>query len=121
MKFFTQVVWAVIALCVLALPVKAEEMVWSCKMTGFAKTSLEGVETFQKQKFKMKVTSEEVVFGSGGYFDEASMSMVRYGKLGFEAAHKDGNKFLILRRGEFHFSSSTAKKVTAISARCDDF
>jgi hypothetical protein len=121
MDKYTKAVLTVIALYVFALPVKAEEKVWYCEMTGFAQTSFRGVETFQKQKFKMKVTSEEVVFGSGGYFDEASMSMVRYGKLGFEAAHKDGNKFLILRRGEFHFSSSTAKKVTAISALCDDF
>ena len=73
MKFFTQVVWAVIALCVLALPVKAEEKVWYCEMTGLAKTTIEGGETYKTQKFKMKVSPVEVVFGSGGYFDNVTI------------------------------------------------
>jgi len=67
---YTKAVLTVIALSVLALPVKAEEKVWYCEMTGIAQTDDDDAKTFKEERFKFKVTPKEVVFGSGGIFED---------------------------------------------------
>ena len=115
-------VLAVVALCVLALPVKAEEKVWYCEMTGYAETNQQGEKTFKLEKFKMKVTSTKVIFGSGGAFDNASYTIVnRIGSSLFDASNEDGSTHISFYKGMFNIAIVNYENVWSISARCDDF
>ena len=78
MDKYTKAVLTVIALCVLALPVKAEEKVWYCEMKGHTSAQANGDKKWALEKFKMKVTESEVIFGSGGYFDDYEMKIDNY-------------------------------------------
>ena len=120
MDKYTKAVLIVIAVSVLALPVKAEEKVWYCEMTGLAQIDANGVESFQPQKFKMKVTPEKVVFGSGGAFNDLTESIDFWA--GSESWGISGNgssgRF---REKMFHYVFASHEFALAISARCDDF
>lgn len=118
----TKVILIVIGLGVFALPVKAEEKIWYCEMTGLAKTNLEGAKTFKLQKFKFKETNTEVIFGSGGYFDNARLRInIRISETLFDASNIDSSAQLSFDDGKFHFTVASYDDATAISARCDDF
>ena len=105
---------------VISLPVKAEEKVWYCEMTGLAETTIEDAETYKTQKFKMKVSSKEVVFGSGGFFNDISLPIVWWGDENMWQARGVSDN-LFFENGAFHFSQSSFNLALAISARCDDF
>ena len=121
MDKYTKAVLTVIALSVLALPVKAEEKVWYCEMTGFAHTTIEGDKTYKKETFKMKVSPLEVVFGSGGYFENAKMPIAQWlDDKNWKATNDNG--VLFFTGGEFNFGqASTNFGSLVVTARCDDF
>ena len=120
MDNYTKAVSTVIALSVLALPVKAEEKVWYCEMTGLAKTTLEGAETFKTQKFKMKVSETSVAFGTGGFFSDITVPIVSW--IGADKWHAaDGASNIRFEDGAFHCAMSSFSQTIAMSARCDDF
>ena len=116
----TKAVLTVIAFSVLALPVKAEEKVWYCEMNSIAESSMIGTETFRTEKFKMKVTQEKVVYGSGGYFDDNEHGFSFFGNQNYWHA---ASEFSItsFHEGRFYYASVTDRSVIAISARCEDF
>lgn len=89
-------------------------------MTGLARTTLEGAETFKAQKFRMKVTLREVVFGSGSYFNNLKLEIASStGPFTFFA--QNHNNILVFENGHFHFGSSNENEALAMSARCDKF
>lgn len=116
----SKAVLAVLALCVLALPVKAEEKVWYCEMTGVAETTIEGVERYKTEKFKLKVSPTEVVFGSGGYFADMKLKIVTWGDVNVWKA-MDDLTVLTFNYGELHYARGFLSYAIAISALCDDF
>ena len=121
MNKHTKAVLTVIALSVLALPVKAEEKVWYCEMTGLAKTTIEGGETYKTQKFKMKVSSTEVVFGTGGFFNDSSMPINRWFGQNMWIA-SDESSFMYFSDGTLNYAQASYDLGSiAITARCDDF
>ena len=120
MDKYTKAVLTVIALCVLALPVKAEEKVWYCEMRGFVEVTSKGVQKLELQKFKISVNSDEIVFGRGGYFDNARAPMWKFISADFWWA-RGYLDFTTFKDGFFSFSSSGTNSATAISAICDDF
>ena len=121
MDKYTKAVLAVIALSVLALPAKAEEKVWYCEMTGFAHTTIEGDKTYKNETFKIKVSALEVVFGSGGYFDNTKMPIANWLDDGRWKA-TDDTSVLMFKGGEFNYGQATTNMGSvAVTARCDDF
>jgi hypothetical protein len=120
MEKYTKAVLAVVALCVLALPLKAEEKVWYCEMTGLAQTTDKGVETFKTEKFKIKVNAELVRFGKGGYTDDLEMPIRWWGDMNnWQALDKFSS--LYFTDGMLHYAIALSKYAIAFSARCDDF
>ena len=117
---YTKAVLAVVALSALALPVKAEEKVWYCNMTGLAKTDIEGDRTYKLEKFKMKVSERNVVFGKGGVFNNMTMPIVWWGNSSFWHA-SDEHSSIKFENGQFHYGQSSFTLAFAVSARCDDF
>ena len=120
MDKYTKAVLTVIALSVLALPLKAEEKVWYCEMTGSAMTTLEGDDLYKKEKFKMKVSLEEVVFGSGGFFHTLEIPINRWFDQNNWIASNEAS-FLYFQEGTLHYAQASWITSVAISARCDDF
>ena len=110
----------VVALSVFALPVKAEEKVWYCEMRGFVNVTSRGVQKLALQKFKIRVNSDEIVFGRGGYFDNISAPMWKFTSSDFWWV-RGYLMFATFKDGFFSFSSSSTNSATAISAICDDF
>ena len=123
MDKYTKAVLTMIALCVLTLPVKAEEKVWYCEMTESIRIEDGSLIKIELTKFKMKVTASEVVFGSGGYFGNQIFPIVwSGGPRMFEANHPEVlGVNLAFKEGAFYFSMVDFDKVMAISAQCDDF
>lgn len=121
MDNYTKAVLAVVALCVLALPVKAEEKVWYCEMTAFAETRLSGQKTYKPETFKLKVSSQEAVFGTGGFFDGVTVPLTK--RVPTLTWWESNTPFYTMKfdAPELHVGSVTSESVLAISARCDDF
>ena len=121
MDKYTKAVFTVIALCAIALPVKAEEKIYYCQMTGNTEVSVEGQQKYKLDKFKFKVTADEVVFGSGGFFSNGKMKIDKFGGLNFFTARDDWG-ILGLADGVFTYGYlALGDRVVAITARCDDF
>ena len=119
MKQTIKLVLTVIALCVLALPVKAVEKVWYCDMIGHSGATAEGDKVYKLEKFKMKVTKNTVVFGSGGIFDDFTLPITDFVSHDYWFA---GNEFSTAHfRDNLFLYGSVLGWVTAVSARCDDF
>lgn len=120
MDKYPKAVLAVVALSVFALPVKAEEKVWYCEMLGFATTFTDGVKTYKEETFKLKVTPNEAIFGTGGFFNGMVMTIRRYTNSGIWYAQgltytaAFDNNILV-------FVQISSPGAIAISARCDDF
>lgn len=113
-------VLTIMALSLLALPVRAEEKVWYCEMTGLAKTDIEGDGTYNLQKFKMKVSERNVVFGKGGFFNDAIMPITVWINSNLWQA-TDHDNVASFKDGEFHYAQSAYHLAVAVSARCDNF
>jgi hypothetical protein len=109
-----------VALSVLALPLQAEEKVWYCEMKAHVDTNLDGVTSYERETFKMKVTPREIVFGSGGYFDNTTMPIVHWGSASsFRAATELG--ILYFSKNILHYGGAYLLSAFALTARCDDF
>jgi len=119
MTCYTKAVLAVVALSVLALPVRAEEKVWYCEMTGVAQTTIDGDVTYKTDKFKMKITADEMIFGTDGFFDGEKLP-ITYNVGGRIEARTDSSK-VVFSYNQFHFAMATSVTAWAITARCDDF
>lgn len=117
---YTKTVLIVIALSVLALPVKAEEKIWYCQMTGFVGTSDDGAKNYKEERFKFKITPKEVVFGSGGYLHNDKMNVTIFNSLDSFTA-TDSVSLLIFLGGRLHLGVATWTGAKAMSARCDEF
>lgn len=116
-------VLTIIALCMIASPVKAEEKVWYCEMTSFTNTSIEGAKTYKKETFKIKVSPKEVVFGSGGFTHNLKLPIdYSEGLDVFTASDMvGGGVYVFFYNGKLHYAKATFNMAYAFSARCDDF
>ena len=120
MKQTIKLVLTVIALWVCALPVQAEEKVYYCETTGVAKTTMDKAETYGTEKFKVKVSSQEIVFGKGGFFNGSVMPINWWSSVDMWNARDDSSR-VSFKDGEFHYAQTAYHLALAISARCDDF
>ena len=120
MDKYTKAVLTVIALCVLALPVRAEEKVWYCQMTGLAQTTIEGGEIFKEQRFTMKVTRTSVAFASSGWFEDVVMPITEFFSVDYFLAGTEFSR-VFYENNIFNFAAAFDTYSVAITARCDDF
>ena len=120
MHKLTKAVLTVIALSVLALPVKAEEKVWFCEMKAHVDANLDGVTNYKRETFKMKVTPTEIVFGSGGYFNNVTMPISYWGSASYFRAANDLG-VLQFSDDTLYYGGAYPLAAFALSARCDDF
>lgn len=121
MNKYTKAVLAVVALLVLSQPIKAAEKVFYCQMTGNTEVSTEGEVKYKLDKFKFKVTADEIIFGSGGFFDDTKMTIDKFANFNFFTARGDWD-IVGFADGVFTYGGlAMGELVTAISARCDDF
>ena len=120
MNKYTNAVLAVIALCMLALPVKAEEKVWYCEMTEFVGLSRDGLERYLPEKFKMKVTTDSITFGSGGYLGGNSATIQRYLSEKVWSA-SDGLEKISFVEPDMTYVFQGPAIIHAFIASCDDF
>lgn len=120
MDKYTKAFLTMIALSVLALPVKAEEKVWYCEMTGLAHTTSEGAETYKPEKFKLKVTPELVLFGKGGITSDLKLPIAWWGTEINWRASGDYDT-LMFEDGLLNYATALSNVAVAFSARCDDF
>ena len=83
--------------------------------------SLDGTKRFKPEKFKMKVTQERVLFGSGGFFNNTEMEIHLFGSPNLFTA-RDRFSILGFENGVFTYGGLLiGENVQAITARCDDF
>ena len=120
MNKYTKAVLTVIALSVLALPVKAEEKVWYCEMTAFVSLSTDGLNRFAPEKFKMKVTTDSITFGSGEYLDGDSASVQQYLSEQIWKA-SDGPQKIDFVEPVMTYVLQGPSFIQAFVASCDDF
>jgi hypothetical protein len=126
MDKYKKTVLAVIALCVLALPVKAESeietKVYYCQTTSNVGVGKNGVVNYDDEKFKFKVSRKEVRFGRGGQFDGYIVPMTHFKNLNYFDTYDDIAN-LHFNQGMFYYSlmSGTREEVLVVVARCDDF
>ena len=78
MDKYTKAVLTVIALCVLALPVKAKEKVWYCETSQHVSIFATSVSNDKLIRFKLKVTPTEAQFGQNNFITEQPMPMRSY-------------------------------------------
>ena len=113
----------VLTLVITALPVKAEEKVWLCEMTGHAVTSLDGSEQFDPGSFAMKVNTETVRFEASGYFYDIELRITEYEKPETFVAQNE-SAILRLDDGVLGFALTNEflpHLVNAITAKCRAF
>ena len=126
MDKYTKAVLTVIALYVLALPVKAESeieaKVYYCQMTSNVSVGKNGVVHYDDDKFKFKVSRKEVRFGKGGQFDGWIVPMTHFIALNYFDAY-DETVYIHFNQGMFYQSlmSGLQEEVLVVVARCDDF
>lgn len=106
----------------LSLNAQAEEKVWYCEMTALATITIaDGAKTFKTQKFKMKVSMTEVIFGSSGYFEGVTKLINFWVNENYWSATDDFSLF-VFKDGEVHsVAASPELGVIGLAARCDDF
>ncbi len=103
MDKYTKAVLTVIALCVLALPAKAEEKIWYCEMTSVkSKNQFGGGKVNEGERFTVRISNTEVVFGTTGYFHHARMRVVEVNSYGLVTARSEiGYLFFLKSYGDF--------------------
>ena len=122
MEKFTKAVLIVIAFCVLASPVKAEEKVWYCEIKQNYGVSVElGITGLALDRVLMKVTSENIQFGDGGFAPNMSFPMTRFNSLEDWVAGHDPVIRFRFRDGYLSHVSQSAESVLIYLASCDDF
>ena len=121
MDKYTKAVLAVVALCVLALPVKAEEKVWYCEMTGFSRTSLDGIEKFKEERFRMLVTPNQITLASNGYFDNLAMPIVEFNASTRFVARDRWSSLYFQNKNLMYSVFGLRGFVESIVAQCDVF
>ena len=120
MDKYTKAVLTVIVLSMLALPVKAEEKVWYCDMQSLAQADESGGNLYKTERFTMKVTPTQIVFGSDGVLEDMTLKINRY---------TNENDFAVLHlataavflNGKLHIATAHTEWAVAISARCENF
>ena len=118
-KHSLKVVFTAISLCVLALPVKAEEKLWLCQMTGRAATTVDGGVVYQNEGFVIKVTRQKVKFFSSGFFEKLVIPMLQFRSPNYFRAGSEIN-MLFFEDKTLHYAMAYSGAV-AVTARCDDF
>ena len=121
MDKYTKAVLTVIALCMLALPVKAEEKVWYCVSSENIKLTHDKLERYVSARFKIKVTPDRVEFGSGGLTEGISESMQFYGGPDFWTASTDGIITVKMMNGNLSFVVQGFEEFSGFVAKCDEF
>jgi hypothetical protein len=117
-----KVAWTVIALSVLAVPLKAQAKVWYCEMTGSVDATESGEQKYNLEKFKFKITQETIEFGQGGYFDGDIIPVTTFlNSSQFVADDRGQLRRVLFVKGKFSFASLKHDKALAIFALCDDF
>ena len=112
-----------IALCVLALPVRAEEKAWHCSVVRSSEITFDAQLNYDTSNFKFLVSAPFgadgiVTFGDGGYFDGREIPMV--GDTGFWFANVESRSFYFSEpRFMYSFRGSTG--IYVLLATCDDF
>ena len=114
-----KVALTVIALCVVALPVKAEEKLWLCQMTGRAATTVDGGAVYENEGFVILVTRQKVKFFSSGFFEKLVIPMLQFRSPNYFRA---GSKIdvLFFEDKTLHYAMAYSGAV-AVTARCDDY
>ena len=121
MDKYTKAVLTVIALCVVALPVKAEEKVYYCRTTGYSDVSVDGITEYKPENFKFKVTPTEIVFGSGGFFNKERKEIKNFSNFNLFTTYDEWS-ILAFYDGVFSYGIVLlGNKLIAMTARCDDF
>jgi hypothetical protein len=121
MNKYTKAVLAVVALSAFALPVKAEEKVWYCEMTGSVITNPDdGVKEYRKERFKMKVTPDYIDFGTGGFFSDNLFAIDLY-RDAYQWTGESYGAQIHFSFGKFYYAVSSWVNATAISASCEEF
>ena len=110
-----------VALGIFSMPAKAEEKVFYCQTTGNAEVTTEGVVQYKVDTFKFKVTPDQVVFGSGGFFDGAKMKTDKFSSFNFFTAKSEWD-MLGFNNGVFSYGQlMMGTGLSVMTARCDDF
>jgi hypothetical protein len=114
-----------VTLVICSMPVRAEEKVWYCEMTAYAELDLEGIDVRETNRFKFKVTPNEIVFGSDDNpFFGYRVPMWTYESVNeFEAADISV-RVRFFSDGQiagFSYTSSVGDFLRAIVAKCEDF
>ncbi len=120
MDKYTKAVLAVVALSVFAFPLKAEEKVWYCEMTGVAMTTIDGADTYKTERFRMKVTPESVVFAATGVLNDLDLQMIKFFSVDYFIA-RDTFDRLIFKDNVLNYAIVVEKFASAVTAHCDDF
>ena len=119
MDKYTRAFLTVIALCMLALPVRAGEKVWSCEIVAAVSTNKEGIRSYEPEKeFEIQATPHQVV-GISGFLIAWKMDVdFRLSDKFWNARNKES--VMYFRDGILNFGSANSKSAEAISALCDD-
>jgi len=122
MDKYTKAVLTVVALSVLALPVKAEEKIWFCEIKQNYGVGVEhGIAGLGLDRFTMKVTTANIQFGDGGFAPNMSFPMIGFDSLeDWYAGHEPVIRFRFLNGYLSHVSQS-AESVLLYLASCEDF
>ena len=119
MDKYTKAVLTVIALSVLALPVKAEEKVWYCEMTSHVRLDERGVEERENTRFQFKVTPTELIFGLNPPFEGQRLDVTYYSLRRLNAEHETFR--VSMHYGSFVYSIHAYGVASVIMAQCDEF
>lgn len=118
---YLKVLLTIFALIVLTLPVKAEEKqtVWFCSMTAFNETTSGGSRELPLEKFKFKINTKEIQFGTGGYMDGVRLKLTPIHTQMYLA--EDLGLNIIFANKQMHVAQVAETHTVAFSAQCDDF
>lgn len=100
--------------------------VYYCQMTDFSEINLEGNQkNYALQKFQFKLDEEQnaMVFGKGGFFNDANISLDYEYTLTAAEKWRGESAFekVIYREGRFLYSMVIFDKITSLIANCDKF
>ncbi len=99
---------------------KAEETVWYCEMTRLLSVADGKVTDYNLEKFKFIKKPKTVTFGSGGYFNNASLHINR--TLSENVFYANGSySNLVFSFGFLNYAFVESTQTVAITAKCDKF
>ena len=89
---------------------------YKCQMNKFIYLQDDEVSDGELSDFSFEVQRDELVFGSGGYFNDTKLP-IRYNNNGWIEASEDTDVF-VLAHGRFHHTLVTPVNVRSASGTC---